>query len=116
MKFVQCLQALYTSKHLLMISRPKFLVYFRIFILLSVHSLHWSGPIIFIAEIGFIFCSTLKSMSAGSSCDDGLTFLGRIPLQWSAKKSDRIPFTISFCILLKWPVILFFTVCCVLPM
>ena len=47
---------------------PNSLVYFRIFILSSTRSLHRSVPIVFIAEIGFIFCITLKSMSTLRSC------------------------------------------------
>ena len=56
--FFQCLQAPYTSNHLLMMYLYVFLLLLRILNFSSVHSLHWLVPIVFIAEIGFELYST----------------------------------------------------------
>ena len=90
---------------------PEFLLLLRILIFLSVHSLHWLVPIVFIADIGFELCSTLKLISVRSSCLDGFLFFGRMLLKCAANESDRRFFVISFWMSLKCSAILFLKVC-----
>ena len=88
-----------------------FLLLLRILIFLSVHSLHWLVSIVFIAEIGFDWCNTLKLISVHSSCLDGFLFFGRILLKCAASESDHRFFVIIFWMSLKCPAIRFLKVC-----
>ena len=67
-----------TSEHLLMRFVPEFLLFLRIRIFSSVHNVHWSVPIVFMADIGFELFSTLKLISARSSCLDSFLSFGRM--------------------------------------
>ena len=90
---------------------PESLLFLRILIFSSVHSLHWSVPIVFIADNGFDLCRTLNLISVRSSCLDSFLFFGRMLLKCVASESDRRFFVIIFWISLKCPAILFLKVC-----
>ena len=75
------------------------------------HNLHWSVPIVFIADIGFELFSTLKLISVRSSCLDGFLSFGRMLLKCAASESDRRFLVIIFWMSLKCPAILFLKVC-----